>query len=36
VIDYVVNDDAASAKEWDLPSPFFEVQRDFVLSQTRA
>jgi hydroxyquinol 1,2-dioxygenase len=32
VIDYVVNDSEAAAKEWDLPSPFFEVRRDFVLS----
>jgi catechol 1,2-dioxygenase len=32
VIDYVPNHDAAAAKEWALPSPFFEVQRDFVLS----
>jgi catechol 1,2-dioxygenase len=36
VIDYVVNDSAAAAKEWSLPSPFFEVQRDFVLSQRHA
>jgi catechol 1,2-dioxygenase len=28
----VPNHDAAAAKEWALPSPFFEVQRDFVLS----
>ena len=35
VIDYVPNHSAAAAKEWDLPSPFFEVKRDFVLSAKR-
>jgi catechol 1,2-dioxygenase len=36
VIDYVPNHDAAAAKEWHLPSPFYEVQRDFVLSAQQA
>jgi catechol 1,2-dioxygenase len=36
VVDYVPNDNAASAKEWDLPSPFFEVERDFVLVRQRS
>jgi catechol 1,2-dioxygenase len=36
VVDYVPNDKAASAKEWDLPSPFFEVERDFVLVRQRS
>ncbi|TDN63804.1 intradiol ring-cleavage dioxygenase [Paraburkholderia sp. BL10I2N1] len=36
VVDYVPNDNAASAKEWDLPGPFFEVERDFVLVRQRS
>ena len=31
VVEYVKNGRAADAKEWDLPSPFFNVQRDFVM-----
>jgi catechol 1,2-dioxygenase len=31
VVEYVKNESAADAKEWDLPSPFFNVQRDFVM-----
>ncbi|BBQ03040.1 6-chlorohydroxyquinol-1,2-dioxygenase (plasmid) [Burkholderia sp. SFA1] len=33
VVQYVRNDDREDAKRWDLPSPYFEVKRDFVLSR---
>jgi hydroxyquinol 1,2-dioxygenase len=36
VIDYVANTDVEAAQEWGLPSPFFDVQRDFVLSRSKA
>jgi catechol 1,2-dioxygenase len=36
VIEYLTNADAGAAKEWDLPSPFYEVQRDFVLCRQSA
>ncbi|MEM5434521.1 intradiol ring-cleavage dioxygenase [Paraburkholderia diazotrophica] len=35
IVEYVKNDSAADAKEWDLPRPFFDVQRDFVLVRSR-
>ncbi len=35
VVDYVRNGSAADAKAWDLPSPFFDVQRDFVLARSQ-
>jgi hydroxyquinol 1,2-dioxygenase len=31
----VKNESAADAKEWDLPCPFFDVQRDFVLVRSQ-
>ena len=34
VVEYVTNESRADAKEWDLPSPFFDVQRDFVLTRS--
>jgi hydroxyquinol 1,2-dioxygenase len=36
VIDYVSNDNADVAGKWDLPTPFYEVQRDFVLCRRSA
>lgn len=36
VIDYVPNASVGAAKEWGLESPFYEVQRDFVLCRRGA
>ncbi|MCE4546423.1 MULTISPECIES: intradiol ring-cleavage dioxygenase [unclassified Caballeronia] len=36
VVDYVRNVNREEAKKWDLPSPFFDVKRDFVLSRANA
>jgi catechol 1,2-dioxygenase len=35
VVEYVKNESHTDAKEWDLPSPFFDVQRDFVLVRSQ-
>ncbi|MEM5384980.1 intradiol ring-cleavage dioxygenase [Paraburkholderia phymatum] len=35
VVEYVKNESASDAKEWDLPRPFFDVQRDFVLVRSQ-
>jgi hypothetical protein len=32
VVEYVRNDSETAAREWGVDTPFFEVQRDFVLS----
>jgi hydroxyquinol 1,2-dioxygenase len=35
VVEYVRNDSETAAREWGVDAPFFEVQRDFVLSPQR-